>query len=222
MKLTITLLLLLTLFSSLAFAQEFTANADIRSRFEYRHGFNNLFPDDGKPAAFVTQRSRINLIYGSEWLNAYISLQDVSTWGDTRQILPSDNNDSFSLFQAWVELKIDSNWSTKLGRQSIIYDDERVFGGLDWAMQGRFHDAALIKYNKESFNMDLGFAFSQEDQRITGTDYAITGYFTYKTMQFAHLQKSWGKTTASFLFLNNGFQKYKGDNNDIADGTYDR
>ena len=220
MKANITFFILFAFSATIASAQTFNVDADIRSRFEYRHGFGNLFPDDAEPAAFVTQRSRLNFAYGTEWLSAFISVQDVSTWGDTRQILPSDNNDSFSLFQAWVELKVDEHWSTKLGRQVIAYDDQRIFGGLDWAMQGRFHDAALIKYKNDSFNMDLGFAFSQEEQRIIGTDYTITGFFTYKTMQFAHLSKSWEKSSLSFLFLNNGFQKYNEE--EEADGTYNR
>ncbi len=97
-------------------AQTLNIDADVRPRFEYRHGFNNLFPDDADPAAFVTQRTRLNIGYKAEKLQLFIAIQDVSTWGDTRQILPIDGNDSFSLFQAWTQLQINENWSTKLGR----------------------------------------------------------------------------------------------------------
>lgn len=37
---------------------EFSLTADVRSRFEYRHGFSTLFPDDADPAAFVNQRTK--------------------------------------------------------------------------------------------------------------------------------------------------------------------
>lgn len=85
---------------------EFSLTADVRSRFEYRHGFSTLFPDDADPAAFVNQRTRLNLQYNNERLKLFMSVQDVSTWGDTPQILPTDGNDSFSLFQAWAQLSL--------------------------------------------------------------------------------------------------------------------
>lgn len=200
-------------------AQTLNIDADVRPRFEYRHGFNNLFPDDADPAAFVTQRTRLNFGYKAEKLELFIAIQDVSTWGDTRQILPIDGNDSFSLFQAWTQLQINENWSTKLGRQVISYDDQRIFGGLDWAMQGRFHDAAIVKYRKGDFMLDIGGAFSQEQPSNEGTGFNIQGFFTYKSMQYAYLKKTWEKTSASFLFLNTGFQDFKGIDNDIPDGV---
>ena len=225
MKAKITLLVisfLLTFFS--VSAQTLKLGADIRPRFEYRHGFNNLFPDNADPAAFVGQRSRLNFEYISPKLKMMISVQDVSTWGDTRQILPTDQNNSFALFQAWMELALSENWSTKLGRQVIAYDDQRIFGGLDWALQGRFHDAALVKYKKDKFKMDFGAAYSQESQSVIGTGYDVTGFFSYKTMLFTHLTKGWENTSVSFLFLNNGFQKYSedADETQVPDGVYFR
>ncbi|WP_299190532.1 alginate export family protein, partial [uncultured Aquimarina sp.] len=81
---------------------------------------------------------------------------------DTPQIAAADNNNSFSLAQAWINFKFGNGWSTKLGRQALVYDDQRILGGLDWAMQGRFHDAALIKYkNENGLKLDLGFSFNQ-------------------------------------------------------------
>lgn len=198
-------------------AQTLEVDADVRARFEYRHGFNNLFPDNADPAAFVNQRTRLNFNYTSEKLQLFIAAQDVSIWGDTRQILAVDGNDSFSLFEAWGQLQLNENWSTKLGRQVISYDDERIFGGLDWAMQGRFHDAAIIKYKKGDFMLDLGGAFSQETVRNEGNDFNIQGFFTYKTMQYAYLKKAWEKSSASLLFLNTGFQDF--DVNNIAEGV---
>ncbi len=201
-------------------AQEFKLDADLRQRFEYRHGFGSLFPDDAEPAAFVRQRARLNFSYDAEALKLFVAFQDVSTWGDTRQILPSDGNDSFMLFQAWAELKLGTNWSTKLGRQVISYDDQRIFGGLDWAMQGRFHDAALLKYKKEGFMLNLGFAFSQQGEPFLGNVYNIPGYFTYKSLQYAYFKKSWEKSSLSILALNTGFQGFSDTERTQPDGVY--
>lgn len=194
--------------------------ADIRPRFEYRHGFNNLFPDNAEPAAFVVQRSRLNVNYILDNLDIMLSVQDVSVWGDTRQIDAADSNNSFSLFRAWFEYHLNDAWSIKAGRQVLSYDDQRILGGLDWAMQGRFHDAALIKYKKDSFMAHFGFAFSQQAQRLEDNVFTIQGASTYKAMQFAYLKKTWEKSSASFLLLNTGFQSLTGANNNVADGVF--
>ena len=47
---------------------EFSLTADVRSRFEYRHGFSTLFPDEADPAAFLNQRTRLTLQYNHESL----------------------------------------------------------------------------------------------------------------------------------------------------------
>nr|WP_299488020.1 hypothetical protein [uncultured Allomuricauda sp.] len=216
------ILFLLSIFSFCEVYCQFTVDADLRARFEYRHGFNNLFPNDADPAAFVAQRSRLNIGYQEELFKIFLSVQDVSTWGDTRQILPVDGNDSFSLFQAWGQVFLNDEWSLKAGRQVISYDDQRIFGGLDWAMQGRFHDAALVKFTDDGFDMDLGFAFSQEGQVNDGTAFNIQGFFTYKAMQYAYLKKTWERNSVSFLFLNTGFQKFTGVNQDEPDGVFYR
>ncbi|MBR9855588.1 MAG: alginate export family protein [Algicola sp.] len=218
-KTCITLFILVALATLNIEAQSLSVDADLRARFEYRHGFNNLFPDNAEPAAFVNQRTRLNIGYNAEKLQLFMAVQDVSIWGDTRQILPVDGNDSFSVFQAWGQIQLNEKWSTKLGRQVISYDDERIFGGLDWAMQGRFHDAAILKYKSDDFMLDVGGAFSQERVRNEGNDFGIQGFFTYKSMQYAYVKKSWEKSSASFLFLNTGFQNYTGVNNDQPDGV---
>ena len=41
-------------------------------------------------------------------------------------------------------------------------------------------------------------------------------------MQYAYFKKQWEKSSISYLFLNNGFQKFSGADGDIADGTYNR
>lgn len=204
---------------SLNVFSQFKLDADIRSRFEYRHGFSSLIPDNTDPAAFVVQRSRLNFNYQLDELTFKMSLQDVSTWGDTKQIDPTDSNNSLSLFQAWIQYSFNENWSAKLGRQVISYDNQRIFGGLDWAMQGRFHDAALLKYKKENLALDIGLAFSQQSQRRFDTDFLLQGAFTYKSMQYAYLKKNFNKGLVSFLFLNTGFQDLSGPNNSVADGV---
>ncbi|WP_242204171.1 alginate export family protein [Aestuariivivens insulae] len=211
--------LLITLLALVVqFAQaQFTLDGELRPRAEYRHGFGNLIADDADAGFGISTRARLNAGFKTEAYQFYLSLQDVMVWGENRQILPYDQNNSFAIFQAWAQLNLGSGWSTKLGRQVISYDDQRIFGGLDWAQQGRNHDAALLKYSKGNFLMDVGVAFSQDYSNPTGfqsvgTAYNTTGYFTYKTMQYLYLKQAWDKFSGSLLVLNNGFQDFDGAN----------
>ena len=210
------------LLGSLQFVQaQFTLDGEFRPRTEYRHGFGSLIPEDVEPGFGISTRARLNAGYSTEAYKVFLSLQDVMVWGENRQILPYDQNNSFAIFQAWAELNLGSGWSTKLGRQVLSYDDQRILGGLDWAQQGRNHDAALIKYSKNKFALDLAFAFNQDYSNPTGfvsvgNEYNTSGFFSYKTMQMAHLSNSWEKFAGSLLLMNTGFQNDADGLNDIA------
>lgn len=201
---------------------QFTLDGEFRPRTEYRNGFGNLITD-GTDAGFgISTRVRLNTSYMTDNYWFYVSLQDVMVWGENRQILPYDQNNSFAVFQAWAELKLGENTSTRIGRQVLSYDDQRILGGLDWAQQGRNHDAALLKHVKGNFMLDFALAFNQDYSNPTGfqsvgTAYNTTGYFSYKTMQMLYMKQKWDKITGSLLLLNNGFQEY--DVNNAADGV---
>ncbi|MEO9571819.1 MAG: alginate export family protein [Polaribacter sp.] len=201
---------------------QFTLDAEFRPRTEYRSGFGNLIADGADAGFGISTRARLNAGYTTDAYKVFISLQDVMVWGENRQILPYDANNSFAVFQAWAELKLGENTTTKLGRQALVYDDQRILGGLDWAQQGRNHDAALIKYKKDNFMLDVALAFNQDYSNPTGfissgTAYNTTGLFSYKTMQMLYMKKKWDKMTGSLLLLNNGFQEF--DAASAADGV---
>ena len=145
MKTKFSLIAALFLVTLCATAQ-FSLDGELRPRTEYRNGFNNLIKDASEPGFGTSTRARLNFGYKSEGYETYVSLQDVFVWGENRQILPTDANDSFSIFEAWANIKLTESTGLKLGRQSIAYDDQRIMGGLDWAQQGRNHDAFLHKY----------------------------------------------------------------------------
>ena len=194
--------LLFILLSTQAKAQ-LSINAELRPRFEYRHGFKTLFPDNEDPAAFVSQRTRLNSVYDIEKLSFHLSLQDIRIWGDVPQLNSTDKN-GVGIHQAWGKIRLDPNFSLKVGRQEIIYDDQRIFGNVDWAQQARSHDALLVNYDDSKYTINLGFAFNQNEENLTGTTLATPG--TYKSIQYIWIHKQGNKFSASFLFLNNGLQ----------------
>ncbi len=192
---------------------QFTLDGEFRTRSEYRHGFGNLIPDATEVGFGISTRARLNAGFKTDSYKVFLSLQDVLVWGENRQILPYDQNNSFAVFQAWAEIGLGEGWSTKIGRQVLSYDDQRILGGLDWAQQGRNHDAALIKHKKDGFMLDIALAFNQDYSNPTGfisqgNTYNTTGFFSYKTMQMLYMKQKWEKFTGSLLLLNNGFQEF--------------
>jgi hypothetical protein len=209
------LFIITVLYGSIANAQ-FTLDGEFRPRTELRHGYGSLIADDADAGFGVSTRLRLNAGYTLEAYKFYLSFQDVMVWGENRQLLPDDENNSFAIFEAWADINLGSNFSAKLGRQTLDYDDERILGSVGWTQQGRNHDAAILKYAKETFQFDLGLAYSQDYDnpsgfQSVGTAYNTTGFFTYKTMQYLYLKENWKNLSGSLLVLNNGFQNFETD-----------
>ena len=95
--------------TSLNCIAQFKIDGEFRPRTEYRHGFGNLIADDAEPGFGISTRARLNFGYKNENYTFYLSFQDVLIWGENRQLLPVDSNNSFSIFQAWADIKMGSD-----------------------------------------------------------------------------------------------------------------
>lgn len=159
---------------------ETTISVQVRPRAEYRNGA--LFPrSEGEEAAgFINNRARLSLGYKRSDLSMKVSAQHVGVWGQDPQI---DKNGRFILNEAWARLNLNDYFFAQLGRQSLIYDDERILGGLDWNVAGRFHDALKLGYEKDRNKLHLILAFNQNDEKIIGGTYYAAGAQPYKSMQ---------------------------------------
>ena len=216
MKKTALSIQILFLFISISTYAQLTVDAQLRPRFEYRHGYKTLFPDDVDAASFVSQRTRLNAGFTNEKLNFYLSLQDVRVWGDVPQLNTADEN-GFSVHEAWGELLFSPQWRAKVGRQEIVYDDHRILGNVGWAQQARSHDAALIKFQKNKFEAHAGYAFNQNGEALTGH---VLNVNTYKSLFYTWLHHDWDAIGASFLFLNNGLQFIDAENESNTETRY--
>lgn len=182
----------------------FFMNVQIRPRAEYRNGV--LFPrDKGEDAAgFINNRARLSLGYERENLSIGLSAQHVGVWGQDPQI---DKNGRFILNEAWAQLNFGTGFFAKLGRQSLVYDDERLLGGLDWSVAGRYHDALKLGYQNANNKLHLILAFNQNDETLIGGTYYAPGAQPYKTMQTLWYEHTCSKAfRASFLFMNLGIE----------------
>lgn len=187
-------------------AQDFDANLQIRPRYEYRNGFKAPISNGESPTSFIAQRSRLNLNFKNEKLKLKLSLQNVRTWGDVTTTTSTDKN-GVALFEGWAQYEINPKWSFRAGRQVISYDNERIFGEIDWIQQAQSHDAVLFTYRPVNHQLDLGFALNSNAENLVEptTAYSIN----YKSMQYVWYHTRINKLNTSLLFLNTGYEFLK-------------
>ncbi|HSP83464.1 MAG TPA: hypothetical protein VLN72_07010, partial [Gillisia sp.] len=133
---------------------------------------------------------------------------DVRTWGNTSQVKLTDP--SLSLHEAWAETFLSDNFSVKLGRQELNYDNFRFLGNLDWALQGRAHDFALLKYEKGTAKFHVGGGYNQDKESLSGNFFSTPNQ--YKVAHFLRYENLVGKLNFSLLFWNNGLQYSQANN----------
>ncbi|MCZ4694375.1 hypothetical protein DWB61_04250 [Ancylomarina euxinus] len=181
---------------------------EMRPRTEYRNGLKSLFNSEDDAAFFTSQRTRLNLNYTDAKFKVGLSLQDVRTWGDVAQLNMSDKN-QLMLHEAWGELLFTENFSLKVGRQELVYDDHRILGNVGWAQQARSHDLALLKFKTDDKGqLHIGLAYNNDMEALKDQLYTTS----YKSMQFAWYNRQYDNFNFSLLFLNNGLQRLDVDN----------
>ncbi len=225
-------LIMLLTFQMAANAQ-LSMTAQYRTRSELRAGQGTLPVVNSTPNFFTNHRLRLGFGYTMDRLKFYTSIQDVRVWGQDASTISNADGKNLSLHEAWGEITFsDSSWqkfadnfSLKIGRQEIGYDDARLLGNLDWLQQGRRHDAAILKWNKKFWFVDLGGAYNQNREAKssalydgTNTSVNFTGPVTgtngltpnYKAFYYLYVRKNLGWGNASFLSFNDDFAKSPG------------
>lgn len=195
-----------------SFAQQFDLSAEVRPRYENKHGAKTLLETDADGSNFVSQRTRLNFDFVNKKMRFKLIMQNVRVWGDVSTLSSDDN--ATALHEAWAEYILDSTMSFKFGRQEIVYDDHRIFGSVGWAQQARSHDALLFKYKpNEKHQIDLGFAMNSDSQ--SNIDNLYSNAAGYKTFQYARYHGDFDKFGLSFLALNTGIEYLE--NEDLED-----
>ncbi len=160
--------------------------AEFRPRTEYRNGYQQLRNDTSTAAFFINQRFRIiaNYVFDNRFVVQF-SVQDLRVWG---QQDPRSTSATIQLFEGWVEPAITDKFSVRIGRQRLIYDNQRLFAENDWRLSAAVHDAVNFRFNTTKVVSELAFAFNQSSERYFGTDYAPSGYTNYKFLAVNYIR----------------------------------
>lgn len=195
-------------------------NVDLRTRGELDNGARTLIPKGKSAEATVLSRARLGINYYYSNLEVYVSAQDVRTWGETTST--SGKNQNFILNEAWANYRFSDKFAIKLGRQILSYDNERLVGALDWAMQGRSFDALKGVY-KISPGSKIETVLTYNNDDIDTNDlpekeiYSIAeGAEITKSLQIVHYQYTGkNKFQLAAIAMNNVLQNPSGTHYDM-------
>jgi hypothetical protein len=158
---------------SLPLRAQLSFSGQLRTRTELRDGYGTLESAGSKPAFLTSQRTRLTFNYHSGRVTVRASVQDVRVWGADAATISSADGSRLGVHEAWAELVLSDSRDTtfkrpafeflsvKIGRQELVYDDQRLLGNLDWLQQARRHDAVVLKLLHKGWQADLGAAYSQ-------------------------------------------------------------
>lgn len=138
--------------SATSLPEDFVLGASLRTRAEYRYDFKFDDTMPGNNDNFLLNQVRVNLRWApSERYAIYIEGQDATiTSSDSinDEATPNIYSDNLDLHQSYAEANLGSTdvpIRLKVGRQKLVYGNERLVGALEWVNTARVFDAALLR-----------------------------------------------------------------------------
>jgi hypothetical protein len=151
-----------------------------RARYEVKEGFavqgvagSMDFRDLGgnQGNEYFLEKIRYHAGYTDKWWGAYVEGESSLAQSDERFAYANTpavagtiktkgdgpESDSIELHQAYVTIGNHKEFplSLKIGRQEMIYGDERLIGGFAWNNIGRTFDAVKLRWQNEWFGADF-------------------------------------------------------------------
>lgn len=195
-----------------------TISVDMRTRSELRHGYRVIPTKDTSAAFFTNQRTRLNFDFKTKNFDFWASLQDTRVWGqqDPREgqgtPTPTDSTTyPMYLYEIYAEPHFNNKWSIRIGRQRIIYDNQRLFAENDWRLPANSHDAVRLIYNnKINFTTEFIAAYNQYGENNFTTNYKTVGFTNYKNLFVNYLNWKMSKSfTLTTINTADGYQSSK-------------
>jgi hypothetical protein len=127
----------------------------VRARYEMKDDFAtpgqagaiDFRENGGNPHNhYVLLREKVHVGYSQPWFGVYVEGRDSSESGDDRD--PNPEADEFDLQQGYFKFGNPKEFplSLQVGRQELIYGDERLIGNADWLNIPRTFDAVKLRY----------------------------------------------------------------------------
>ncbi len=166
---------------------------EARLRPEYRDDAD-LDTEEDDDTRFGFSRLRVGLeVKFKEAYRLFVQAQDSRIAGEEASTASNEKN--LDLHQGYLEVKPTSTGrlALQLGRQEMIYGDERLIGAFGWDNVGRSFDAVRVRYAKDRSWID-GFV-ARLANRVSGA--ATTGSDLYGA--YAHTERVQGTEYEAYL-----------------------
>lgn len=143
---------------------------------------------------FIGQKIWLGFNYKGDLVRGRVLLQDARVWGGETgsttglNTANSNTNQSTDIREAWIDLG-SKTFSAQVGRQRMVYGDQRLVGHLDWTSVGRSFDAIRFKHESEYLRSHAWAAvLGEKDSDSAGNNTSSTiqdAYFTgwYNTLK---------------------------------------
>lgn len=155
-----------------AWGADVTVSGELRVRPEMRENSDFNSSNDDK-SGFWGSRTRVNIgVAVDEGTSAKIVLQDARYWGQLANNVQSGREkEAVDIYEAYFEMKSigESPVGIKLGRQALVYGDQRLLGHLGWQDNARAHDALKLMIGLGSVKVDL-FTAKESDPALHTSD----------------------------------------------------
>ncbi|MBR6283180.1 MAG: hypothetical protein IKR25_02655 [Muribaculaceae bacterium] len=188
---------------------EFGLSAQLLARGEWRNGgliheAEQTEEPIGKiddNATFILSRMRLTATYAHRALSMKVTAQHAGVWGQS-------GKGTFNLYEAWARLQSPKGLFAQIGRQELIYDDQRIIGNDDWTMAAQSHDVLRLGFDGEQHRAHLILAYNQNAENTYGGNRYLNGAEPYKTMQtlWYHYQPARVPIQVSLMAMNVGTQ----------------
>jgi hypothetical protein len=186
---------------------QFILKGEFRPRFEYRGGYSEILAKDESPVLTISERARLSAYYQTGILSFGFAIQDVRVWGDDDIYTytgVAGSKASIDLNEGWLGIKPYKNGLIKIGRQYLIYEDERLLSSRSWSQSEIKYDALLFQHISKAIQVDAGLSWNN-DQEIPYDQPYNTGKM--KSLNFIYLKKGitdW--LNVSVMALASGFE----------------
>lgn len=184
---------------------DFTVDAQVRARGEFRTGLGTMSDGSESPSLLVGDRVRLAFGWERKNISLKITAQHTGQWQDGGQ---KNTNGSIALHEAWAKMTFGKGFFVQAGRQVLSYDDERLFGAHDWVSTGRAHDALRIGWENERHRLHAIVSVNQTADALDDVVAAKASSTPrlYKNMQtlWYHLGRSEAPFQISALVSNQG------------------
>ncbi|MCF8258791.1 MAG: alginate export family protein [Flavobacteriales bacterium] len=131
---------------------ELKVNLEMRPRAEFKDGCRLWKDDDTGADFYMTQRTRMNIMYSRRSWNAVAALQEIHVW--TKSGSRPDIG-SMNAFELYVEPVLAKGLRLRIGRQALSLDNGRMFSAAPWSQQGRSHEGVRLLYDSGRLSTDL-------------------------------------------------------------------